>query len=206
MQFREGSYLDRPPFSLHGAEPGRLATQVGATLIIMEEGPPSGSHSTVEDNPRYTEDYKSVGTWTSPRIIDTIGDMVWEDDDEVDGLKIKPLTDDPDRGFRVILKWLPAGWSSDRAPDFARPYYYKNAAREFRFILDGGMTLQAYKTSKKKAETFTVAKNFYIERGPNCICGLPEGVVTETGCVWIETTYANGVSIDAMPIEEPSFS
>jgi len=205
LQFREGYYLDRPPYSLHGAEPGRLPTQIGSTLIIMEEGPGSDSRTVVRNSPFFLEKSLDVDQWTTPRIVDTIRDMEWEDHATVEGLKIKPLTNDPGRGFRVTMKWLPRGWTSDRAPEFARAFYYGNSARQFCYILDGSMSLQAYASPDKKAEQVEVSKNFYVERGPKCVVGLPDGVVTETGCVWIETTYANGATVSDRPIEDPVF-
>ena len=36
-QYREGFFLDRPAYSLHGIEPGRLSSQQGCVMIIHEE-------------------------------------------------------------------------------------------------------------------------------------------------------------------------
>ena len=37
------------------------------------------------------------------------------------------------------------------------------------------------------------------------ISGLADSVVSETGCVWLQVTYAKGTSIPNVPIEEPVY-
>ncbi len=204
QQFTEGEWLDRPAYSLHGGEPGRLMSQIGCFLLIQEEG--EKSIGVIPSSPIYDEQYKDVKKWAMPRVIDTIRDMVWEDEGNVDGLRIKRLADDPGRGFRANLLWLPAGWSSERAPDFGRPYYYREA-REFNFVLQGGMKIQTYQNTQTKAEELALGRYFYLERAPMCIFGLAEGLVTEQGCVWLQVTYSDGENsvISNNPIEDPIF-
>ncbi len=188
-QFREGDWLDRPAFGLHADEPGRLPSQIGSFLIIMEEG--TVTLSPDKSSPWYSEDYKKVREWTMPRIVDTIGDMPWSDEGSVDGLKVKRLADDPARGFRANLFWLPAGWKSGQSRDFARAYHYEEAL-EFNFVLVGDMKIQPYKNPKTKAEPIELGRYSLFQRGPKCIAGLVDGVVTEEGCIWLQVTYGNG--------------
>lgn len=200
MQFREGHFLDRPAYSLHGSEPGRLSSQIGGFLIIQEEG--MRSVSVAPGTPFASDEYKSVKAWAMPRIVDTIGNMLWEDDPTVKGLKVKPLADDPGRGFRAMLRWMPPGWSAATDPGFAAPHYYKQA-RQFNFVLVGDMRLQPYRTPERKAQEIALKKYFLFDRRPNAVCGLADGKVTEEGCIWIEVTYAKGMTVSDTPIEAP---
>lgn len=189
QQFRQGDWLDRPAFGLHADEPGRLPSQIGCFLMIMEEGKVTLSPD--KSSPWYSEDYKKVREWTMPRIVDTIGDMPWSDDGSVDGLKVKRLADDPARGFRANLFWLPAGWKSDQANEYARAYY-REEALEFNFVLVGGMKIQPYRNPKTKAEPIELNRYSLFERGPKCIAGLVDGTVTQAGCIWLQVIYGNG--------------
>ena len=202
MQWREGHFLDRPPYSLHGGEKNRLDSQVGGLMLIMEEG--GRSVGVVPGARNYSEEYKQVKQWAVPRIIDTIGMLPWEPEGSVPGLQVKRLVDDQARGFRVILRWLPAGWLSSQSPAFARAYHYKQAY-QFNFVLAGDLNIQTYKSPAEKAERMTLSRYFYVERAPMSIFGLADGLVSERGCVWLEATYARGTSISNAPIEAPNF-
>ena len=198
--YREGHWLDRPAYSLHGLNPGQVSSQMGSTLLIQEES--LGNFGVVPGGANYDEVYKEVEQFSMPRIVDTVEDMVWQDVEDVDGLKVKRLSDGPGRGFRAHLLWLPAGWSSDRAPDYAKPYYYEEA-REFNYVLYGNMALQAYAAPGEPAERMEVGPNYYFERAPQCIFGLADGIVTENSCVWLQVTYANrDAVVSPAPIED----
>jgi hypothetical protein len=67
------------------------------------------------------------------------------------------------------------------------------------------MNIQTYKAPSEKGEKITLTKYFYVERAPMSIFGLADGVVSERGCVWLETTYARGTSISNTPIEAPNY-
>ena len=188
-QFREGDWLDRPAFGLHADEPGRLPSQIGSFLMIMEEG--TVTLSPDKSSPWYSEDYKKVREWTMPRIVDTIGDMPWSDEGSVDGLKVKRLADDPARGFRANLFWMPAGWKSSQSREYARAYYYEEAL-EFNFVLVGDMKIQPYQNPKTKTEPIQLGRYSLFHRGPKCISGLMDGTVTQDGCIWLQVSYGNG--------------
>ncbi len=210
QRFREGNFLDRPPYSLHGGEKGRqefMASQVGAIILIMEEGEVSGGTFTVEPGQtgmKFNPDYRKIKTWTVPRIIDTIDKMPWEPHPTVPGLKVKHLVDDQGRGFRATMWFLPAKWDSSQSREFARPYYYKQAY-QFNFVIAGDLKVQAYRAPGEKAESYGLAKYFYLERPPMSIFGLADGVVSQGGGVWLEVTYAKGTSIPNIPIEDPTY-
>jgi hypothetical protein len=214
QRYREGTFLDRPAYSLHGGEKGRepfMESQIGGCDLVMEEGE-GGNKGTFFVEPgtpgyNYSTDWKKVKQWTVPRLIDTIGGMPWEADPAVPGLYHKYLADDPSRGFRVILRRLAPGWNiwqSPRSARFARAYYYKQA-RQFNFMLVGDLNIQTYKVPEEKAEKITLDKYFFVDREPMSIFGLTDGIVSQEGCAWLEVTYAKGATVSTTPIEEPTY-
>lgn len=201
QQFREGTFLDRPAYSLHGGEVDRLDSQVGGTCLIMEEG--GKTIGVIPGQRGYSEEFRDVKQWAVPRIIDTISELPWEKHDSFDAVLIKRLVDDQVRGFRAILWRLPQKWEATRSTEFSRGRYYRQA-HQFNFVLNGDLRIQAYQQPDRRAEAVTLGKSFYFERPPMSIFGLAEGIVSEAGCVWLEVTYAKGTSIPNMPIEEPT--
>lgn len=217
QRFREGNFLSRPPYSLHGGEKGRMkfmSSQVGAIILIMEEGNVSGKTFTVDPAVRnqpqpagggmkYNPDYKKITHWSTPRIIDTIDKMPWQAVESSPGLNVKYLIDDPEHGFRATMYFLQAGVST---PATLKPYSYRNAY-QFNFVINGDLTIEAYAGPGKKPETFKLGKNFYVERPPMSIFGLPATGATAGGVVWLEVTYAKGTQWTQVttPIEEPTY-
>ena len=199
QQFREGVFLDRPAYSLHGGEPGRLDSQVGGTCLIMEEG--GKTIYVIPDDPNYSDEWKQVKQWTVPRIIDTISELPWEPYDGANDIGIKRLVNDQVRGFRAVMWLLPAGWKTSGAGQFGRAHYYKQA-HQFNYILNGDLQLQCWASPEQKAEQVRLTKDFYFEKAPMAISGLADGTVSETGCVWLQVTYARGTSIPNVPIED----
>ncbi len=203
QQFREGVFLDRPAYSLHGGEPDRLESQVGGSCLIMEEG--GKTVGVLPSDPRYSEEWRDVRQWSVPRIIDTIADMPWELAGAAEGSFVKRLVDDQVRGFRATLWRLAAGFQASSAPDFSRAYYYREA-HQFNFVLAGDLRIQAYSWPGTEAEVLTLGPNYYFERPPLALFGLAEGTATEGGCVWLEVTYGKGTAISNTPIEERRFT
>jgi len=199
QQFREGVFLDRPAYSLHGGEPGRLDSQVGGTCLIMEEG--GKTIYVIPDDPNYSDEWKQVKQWTVPRIIDTISELPWEPYDGANDIGIKRLADDQVRGFRAVMWLLPPGWKATGDGQFGRAHYYKQA-HQFNYILNGDLQLQCWASPEQKAEQIRLTKDFYFEKAPMAISGLADGAVSETGCVWLQVTYARGTSIPNIPIED----
>ena len=199
QQFREGVFLDRPAYSLHGGEPGRLESQVGGTCLIMEEG--GKTIYVIPDDPNYSDEWKQVEQWTTPRIIDTLSELPWEPYPEAKNISIKRLADDQVRGFRAVMWLLPAGWKVAHNEPFGKPHYYRQA-HQFNYILNGDMQLQCWAAPEQKAEQVKLTKDHYFEKPPMSITGLADGTVSETGCVWLQVTYAKGTSIPNVPIED----
>jgi hypothetical protein len=217
QRFREGNFLSRPPFSLHGGEKGRMkymASQVGAIILIMEEGNVSGKSFTVDPAVRgqpessgggmhYNPDYKKITHWSTPRIIDTLDKMAWQPVEGSPGLNVKYLIDDAEHGFRANMWFLQAGAGT---PASMKPYSYKNAY-QFNYLITGDLTIEAYAGPGKKPQTFKLTKNFYVERPPMSIFGLPATGATAGGAVWLEVTYAKGTqwTKELSPIEQPTY-
>ncbi len=206
-RFKEGCFLDRPPYSLHGGEKDLefMRSQMGGAAYHMVGGVNGKSYSPDPRSPSYNPEYTRIKSWAVPRVIDTIEHLPWEPYKSVAGLYTKILTDDPGRGFRCRLWRLDPGWQSAQSPEFARAFYYKQGY-QFVFILVGDLNIQTYSSPGQKGEKVTLKKYFHVERAPMSIIGLADGTVTELGCVWFEVTYAKGTSVSNTPIEEPSYA
>jgi len=216
QRFREGNFLDRPPYSLHGGEKNRMKfmqSQIGAIILIMEEANVNAGSFTVDPAVRngqatggmkYNPDYKKIQHWATPRIIDTLDKMPWQPVEGSPGLNAKYLIDDPSHGFRATMWFLEAG---AKTPANLRPYSYKKA-HQFNYVINGDLTIQSYGAPGKKAESFKLAKGYFVDRPPMSIFGLPDTGATAGGVVWLEVTYATGNSWtkDPTPIEEPAFT
>ncbi len=214
QRFREGNFLSRPPYSLHGGEKGRMKhmmSQIGAVIMIMEESTVWGGTFTVDPAVQkdpslaknYNPDFKDIKYWSTPRIIDTLDKMPWQPVEDVPGLNAKYLIDDPSHGFRATMWFLEAG---AQTPEQLRPHYYKQA-HQFNFVINGDLKLQAYSNESKKAETFQLDKHFFFERPPMSIVGVAPGVASNGGVVWLEVTYAKGTAWTTEPtdIEAPIY-
>lgn len=187
-QFREGDFLSRPPYSLHGIEQGGLRSQIGCTLLIQEEGPSEQTHGVVPAHNSYSERYKSVGQWSNPRILDTIGDMRWDDMKGVPGVKVKYLMDNSN--FKARLHWAGPDFKGSDAPFLTMPSYLPSG-RVFRYVLFGDMTLNAYAKPGARPQSFMVTKDQMIDQGPRSIMALPSGKVSEKGCAWLQVEYGD---------------
>jgi hypothetical protein len=216
QRFREGNFLSRPPYSLHGGERGRMkwmASQIGAVILIMEESDVSGGSYTVEAPAQppqpgggmpYNPDFKKITHWSTPRIIDTLEKMPWQPVPGSPGLNAKYLIDDPDHGFRATMWFLEAGAATPAR--FSRPYFYKQAL-QLNFVIAGDLKVNLQGKPDQAATTVQLGRHAYVERPPTAIFTLPATAATAGGVVWLEVTYAKGNKWTAVttPIEEPTF-
>ncbi len=195
-RFREGDFLSRPPYSLHGGEQGRMPwmeTQVGAVILLMEEQG-SGPGSSLTADPR-TRDlpvaargggnpgWKDVKMWATPRIIDTIGGMPFQDVEGSPGLHAKYLAEDSLHGFRATIYRLDAGAAT---PAQFRPHYYKQGY-QFIFVINGDLNIDAYAGPGQKKESYRLIKHFYVERPPMSAFGIAADKASEDTAVAVET-------------------
>ena len=218
QRFREGAFLSRPPFSLHGGENGRypwMETSVGAVILLMEEQG-SGPGSSLSADPT-TRDlppgqgmrggnpgYKDVKVWATPRIIDTIGGMPFQDVEGSPGLHAKYLAEDNQHGFRATMYRLDAGAPT---PAQFRPHYYKNGY-QFFFVINGDLNIDAYAGPGQKKESYRLTKHFYVERPPMSAMAISPQNATLSNVVWLEVTYGKGDqwSLDTpVAVEAPNY-
>ena len=209
-RYVEGTWLDRPPYTLHGGgwATGGLRSQNPVTLILFEEG--DGSVVTVgtkgdhfkpdfpEKPDPYEPDWQAVQQYARPWIVHSGSDLEWEQDKEVAGRLVKWLSDDMKSGFRAQLVKIPPGWT---APEGSKKSYFEHADR-MRYMLYGEMLVWQFESPAAEGTPSKVSKDFYIHQSPRSIWGYGSGPVTEQGAVWLEVTYAKGLEHGGGPIED----
>ncbi len=202
QRFREGNFLSRPPYSLHGGEKGRMkhmASQIGAVIMIMEEsGVDAGSFAVdpaVRNNPpttgmRYNPDYKKIQHWSTPRIIDTLEKMPWQPVEGVAGLNVKYLIDDPSHGYRATMYFLEA---NAKTPGAA---VNRTIARTLISSISSSTAIcRSTGHSAPGAGDLQVVQALLIERPPMAIVGLSPTAASTGGVVWLEVTYRWGTRL-----------
>lgn len=211
-RYREGTWLSRPAYSLHGGswEIGGERAQFPYHLLIFEEG--DGSIATVgphgdhikPDFPGqkpdpYKPDWKAVKNFTRPWLVDSQSMLEWEDDPQVPGRLIKWLSDDMAGGFRAQLVKIPPGWQPPAGT--ARTYFA--SANRLRFLISGDLKVWSFSSPKDTGHAVTARENTFIYQPPRSLWGYGPGAVTKEGAVWLEVTYAKGLTVGSGPIEEP---
>ncbi len=228
QRFREGNFLSRPPYSLHGGEKGRMkwmASQIGAVILIMEESDVSGGSYTVQQwaqvqaqaraqgitlpnatggGMQFNPDFRKVKHWSNPRILDTLEKMPWQPVEGSPGLNVKYLIDDPEHGYRATMWFLEAGAATPER--FSKPYFYKQAL-QMSFVIAGDLKINMASDPKQPPSTVQLGRHFYVERQPTAVFSLPAEKATQGGAVWLEVTYAKGNkwTAEPTPIEEPTY-
>lgn len=210
--FIEGTWLDRPAYTLHGGnwEIGGMRAQNDCVLLLFEEGDgsvvtlgPNGDHFKPDfpgskPNP-YQPDWRAVKRFHHPWTVDSALDLEWETDTQVPGRFIKWLSDDQSQGFRAQLVKIPPGWA---APDSAEKHYFESAHR-MRYVIYGDMIIWKFKNAGDEGTGVQVTANHFIHQPPRSLWGYGPGPVSTSGAVWLEITYAKGLSVGAGPIQEP---
>ena len=210
--FTQGTWLDRPAYTLHGGgwEVGGMRPQNACTLLIFEEGDgsvvtlgPDGDHFKPDfpDKPDpYLPDWQAVQQFNHPWIVHTTTDQEWETDTEAPGRLLKWLSDDQLQGFRARLVKIPPAWE---APAGHNASYYKRASR-FIYVLYGDLTI-VQRTGPADAGTpVQLAGDFFVYQPPYSLFGFADGPVTTAGAVWLEVVYAQGLAVGGGRIETPS--
>jgi hypothetical protein len=147
--------------------------------------------------------WKDVKAWATPRIIDTIEKMPFQDVEGSPGLHAKYLMDDSLHGFRATIYRLDAGAAT---PAQFRPHYYKQA-NQFIFVINGDLNIDAYAGPGQKKESYRLIKHFYVERPAMSAYGIAPQNASLTNVVWLEVTYAKGDkwADTATSIEAPTY-
>ena len=209
--YRQGTWLSRPPHTLHGGtweNGGGRRAQDPYHLLIMEEGDgsivtvgPHGNHFFPDfpgERPHpYQPDWKAIKNFNRPAFAEAERDLEWETDPEVPGRFIKWLSDDMENGFRSQLVKIPPGWK----PPMGKRYFER--ANRLRFVIYGSMTVWSFRNPQDSGQRYVAREHTFIYQPPRSLWGYGPGEVTKDGCVWLEVTYARGLSIGGGPIETP---
>jgi hypothetical protein len=212
---KEGGWLTRPPGGLHGGGlPGGRERQMPYYLLLFEEGDgsvitlgpsmfgPKADHYQpdfpTEPDP-YMPDWKAVKDYAKPWFVDSIGDVEWEDDPNVPGRFVKWLDESKAEGFRALLVKIAPGWTP---PTAGHKEYFEHANR-MRYMLWGDMKVWSFDGPADEGKAVRVEENGFIYQPPRSIWGYGPGSVSEKGAIWLEMTWAKGLTHGGGPIEEP---
>jgi len=210
---REGGWLTRAPYGLHGGSwgAGGMRNQLPYHLIIFEEGDghvinvgrngEPGSYRGRDGGgppPGTVGDYRQVERFTRPWLIDSQRDLDWEDDQEVPGRFVKLLDDDLGFGFRAQMVKVPPGWV---APPEWRKTYFEQANR-LRYMVWGEMKVWQFSGPDDPGRAVKVGEDYFIYQPPRAIWGYTDEPVSDKGAIWLEVTYARGLKhSEGGPIE-----
>ena len=201
VDMRPGTWMDRPAYSIHGNRADAMQRQKvtpGSLQLLFAEG-----GKTISLNPNskmYSDEWREVKQFTNAHFQDTATTeaMEWEEDVELPGVSVKWLSDDWQGGFRARLRYAPPGWTHPRAPE--RTYFEK--AQRFIYVLYGDMKVRTSEGPNDAGRNMTITKDSFIDQPPRSIWGWDTDPVTNSGCMWLEVTYAEGTRIGNGPIEE----
>lgn len=206
-RFIEGTWLDRPSHSLHSGDwaTGGIRRQNPATLLLFAEGDTPNKFLDLTNetqpvlhgplNPDVPE-YRNI-KFKHPLVISTGSTLEWEADTQIEGRLVKWLSDDPVGGFRAQLIKIPPGWSH---PDGASKTYFEKANR-LRYLIYGDMQIELHDADGNAGETYRLEVSDFVHQPPRSLWAFGEGPVTESGAVWLEITYAKGLTRGGGPIE-----
>ena len=199
---KAGTWMSRPPFSIHGHRPDAMKHQrvtPGAVQLAFSEG--GKSYSLDPTNKWYSPSWKEVPQFTHPHFQDTATPqgMEWEDDENLPGASVKWLSDHGEDGFRAKLYYVPPGWQYTGK---AKTTYF-GKAQQFYYVLFGDLTVLSQESPNGPVTNTTVQKDFFINRPPKSIWTWGEGKLSSKGAMWLEVTYAQGARVGNGPIEKP---
>ena len=198
---RAGTWMSRPAFSIHGNRPDAMlqqqVTPPSVQLVFAEGGK---NYSLDPENKWYSDDWKQIQEWTHPLYQNSAlpESMEWEDAKDLQGAKVKLLSNDIAGGFRARIVYVPPGWSYSGST--AKSYYKK--ARRFIYLLSGDLTIGS---DVPGTATRTIRKDFFVEQAPMSIWQWADGSSTQAGSMWLEVTYAEGTRFGNGPIEPLRF-
>lgn len=212
---KEGGWLTRPPGGLHGGgmEGGR-ERQMPYYLLLFEEGdgslvtlgpswagPVAGQYQ--PDFPGRKSDpassWEEIEDFTKPWFVDSISDLEWMEDPNAPGRFTKYLDDSIKEGFRAQLVKIAPGWTP---PATGHKEYFEHANR-MRYMLWGDIKVWNFDGPNDKGKAVRVEEDGFIYQPPRSIWGYGPGPVSEKGAIWLEMTWAKGLTHGGGPIEEP---
>jgi hypothetical protein len=210
-RFTEGTWLDRPAYSLHGGhwETGGIRSQNPVIMLLFEEGDGSvvtlgeqGDHfkpDFPDSRPQpYLPDWRVATDFPRAWIVNTAHEMEWENDPTMPGRMVKWLSDNRSGGFRAQLVKIPPRWTP---PAGTLPTYY-DKGHVLRYMLYGSMNVWQF-DGRQPGEVVEVGENVLVHQRARGIWGYGEGPITQHGAVWLEVTYAGELEHGHGPIPEP---
>ena len=201
VEMRQGTWMYRPAFSIHGNRSDAMERQrvtPGSTQLLFAEG---GKNYILDpDSPMYTDDWKTVKQFYQPHYQQTATPevMEWEEDAELPGVLVKWLYDGMAGGFRAKLRYAPPGWHHSGGPE--RSYY--DSAQRFMYVLYGDIKILNASGPDDPGKIVVATQDFFINQPPKSIWAWGEGPLTDSGVMWLDVTYAEGTKSGGGLIED----
>lgn len=200
IDMKEGTFMDRPAYSIHGnrreAMEKQIITPASTQLIFYESGTTISLDKT---NKNYSDEWEDVESFFPANFQESLNTnvMEWEDDEELKGTKVKWLSDHGKKGFTAKLRYAPANW---RLMGSSKTTYNPDGYR-FMYVLSGDMNIPL--TDSHKIST-TVKENFLIIHKPMSLWSWSTNNFTENGVMWLDVEYGKETTIGKKEIERLS--
>ena len=196
MQMKEGTFMDRPAYSIHGNRSSAMKRQLitpGSTQLIFYES--GKTISLNKKNKSYSDEWKNVEEFFSANFQHTpdTNIMEWEADEDLPGTMVKWLSDHTNMGFTARLRYAPAGWQYESPTNMS---YNKDGYR-FIYVLSGDMRIEK---SPSNNEELLAKKDYLIVQKPNSLWSWGSSEFTDQGVMWLDIEYGKGTIIGQSPI------
>ena len=196
VQMKEGTFMDRPAYSIHGNRSSAMKRQLitpGSTQLIFYES--GKTISLNKKNKSYSDEWKNVEEFFSANFQHTpdTNIMEWEADEDLPGTMVKWLSDHTNMGFTARLRYAPAGWQYESPTNMS---YNKDGYR-FIYVLSGDMRIEK---SPSNNEELLAKKDYLIVQKPNSLWFWGSSEFTDQGVMWLDIEYGKGTIIGQSPI------
>jgi len=196
VQMKEGTFMDRPAYSIHGNRSSAMKRQLitpGSTQLIFYES--GKTISLNKKNKSYSDEWMNVEEFFSANFQHTpdTNIMEWEADEDFQGTMVKWLSDHTNMGFTAKLRYAPAGWKYESPEKMS---YNKDGYR-FMYILSGDMRIEK---SPSNNEELLAKKDYLIVQKPNSLWYWGASEITTQGVMWLDIEYGKGTIIGQNPI------
>ena len=196
VQMKEGTFMDRPAYSIHGNRSSAMKRQLitpGSTQLIFYES--GKTISLNKKNKSYSDEWKNVEEFFSANFQHTpdTNIMEWEADEDLPGTMVKWLSDHTNMGFTARLRHAPAGWQYESPTNMS---YNKDGYRLI-YVLSGDMRIEK---SPSNNEELLAKKDYLIDQKPNSLWSWGSSEFTDQGVIWLDIEYGKGTIIGQSPI------
>ena len=79
--------------------------------------------------------------------------------------------------------------------------WYEQANR-FMYITWGDLRIQNFDADGEAAELVHAGEDWFVHQPPRALLSHGEGAASEGGAIWLEVTYAKGITVGGGPIED----